>query len=136
MDKKRDISSLELLTDGNSLTGKRSERFWPRLNHSSLIVAGGAAGIASAFNTPLGGIVYAIEELSSHHLVRLRSGLILAVIASGLVSQWILGPYLYFGYPRVAKVAFDILPYGILVGAITGLAGATFGKTLHAVMLW
>jgi H+/Cl- antiporter ClcA len=40
--------------------------FWPRVPMSSMVLAGGAAGLAAAFNTPLGGIVYVIEELVDH----------------------------------------------------------------------
>ena len=36
-----------------------------RISDHSLLTAGGAAGIAAAFNTPLGGVMFAIEELLS-----------------------------------------------------------------------
>ena len=47
--------------------GTRFQRYWPNISHHAWIVAGGAAGIAAAFNTPLGGLVFAIEELSTSH---------------------------------------------------------------------
>lgn len=53
-----------------------------------MILAGaGAAGLAAAFNTPLGGIVFAIEELSKHHIRFYKSALFIAVIISGLAAQ-------------------------------------------------
>lgn len=41
--------------------------WYPRISKRNMIVTGAAAGLASAFNTPLGGIVFAIEELTKTH---------------------------------------------------------------------
>ncbi len=59
--------------------------------------------------------------------------LISAVILSGLVSQWILGSYLYLGYPTVEP--FGFLPLAALTGTIYGLGGAIFGKTLQLLVV-
>lgn len=64
---------------------------------AGLILAGGAAGIAAAFNTPLAGVVFAIEELS-HTFEQRFNGLVLtAVVIGGMVTLGLLGPYSYFG---------------------------------------
>ncbi len=103
---------------------------WPSLSHHSLLVAGGSAGIAAAFNTPLGGIVFAVEELSQQHFNRFKTFLISAVIVSGLVAQWILGPYLFLGYPNLAVVSNTALFWAVAVGVVCGILGAYFGKIL------
>jgi H+/Cl- antiporter ClcA len=106
---------------------------WPQIDHPSLLIAGGAAGIAAAFNTPLGGIVFAIEELSQQHFSRFRTFLISGVIVAGLVSQWILGPYLFFGgYPRLPEVAIDCVPWALACGIAGGVGGGLFGRLLTA----
>lgn len=110
--------------------GSRFRVFWPQIGHQSLIIAGGAAGIAAAFNTPLGGIVFAIEELSQQYFNRFKTVLISAVIISGMVAQWFLGPYLYFGYPALGPVSTRFLPWAILVGLVCGIGGAGLGKLL------
>ena len=60
------------------------------MNEHALLVAGGAAGIAAAFNAPLAGVVFAIEELS-RKLESRNSGLIIAaiVIAGVVLICWI-----------------------------------------------
>ena len=63
-----------------------------------MLVAGGAAGIAAAFNTPLAGIVFAIEELSGRFEHRFSGTLLTAVIVGGVVSLGLLGNYTYFGH--------------------------------------
>jgi H+/Cl- antiporter ClcA len=65
-------------------------RLSPR-RQPGLILAGAGAGVAAAFNTPLGGIVFGIEEMSRSFEVR-ASGLIIgAVILGGLTSLALVG---------------------------------------------
>ncbi|SRR5579871_709930 len=104
-------------------------------DESAWIVAGAAAGLAAAFNTPLGGIVFAIEEMSVH-FKRFRTALISSIIIAGLVSQWILGSYLYLGHPQINEVPFSIFWPALLVGAVAGLFGAFYGQCLKGIVLW
>ncbi len=98
-----------------------------------LIIAGAAAGVAAAFNTPLAGIVFAIEEMSRSFEVR-ASGLIIGtVILAGLTAQVFLGDYTYFGTSNAVLrigTAWMAVP---LCGAIGGLSGAAFARILVAV---
>jgi H+/Cl- antiporter ClcA len=114
--------------------GRILRRYYPQVEEQTLIIAGAAAGLASAFNTPLGGIVYAIEELGGHHFHRVRTALLSAVIISGLVAQWMMGSYLYLGLPKVEGVGAEFLPTALVVGALCGLGGAVFGKTLYLLI--
>ena len=66
---------------------------WPKISNKLMLVSGGAAGLAAAFNTPLGGIVFAIEELGKTHLNKFRTPLFVAVIVAGLTSQVFLGSF-------------------------------------------
>jgi H+/Cl- antiporter ClcA len=105
---------------------------WPKLSSQSFIITGAAAGLAAAFNTPLGGIVFAIEELSKIHVRFFRTALFTAVIISGLTAQGILGSYLYLGYPEVNPqgiMQFVVIGF---VALISGLAAAL----MSASILW
>ncbi|HBN8289772.1 chloride channel protein [Pseudomonas aeruginosa] len=64
---------------------------------AGLILAGGAAGIAAAFNTPLAGIVFAIEELSRTFEQRFSGLVLTAVLIGGAVTLGLMGHYSYFG---------------------------------------
>ncbi len=103
---------------------------WPHIDRGRMLIAGGAAGLAAAFNTPLGGIVFAIEELSRTSLNSFKSSLLYAVIFSGMTVQWILGPYLFLGFPKVDAIGFSMLGYVIMFSLITGIAGAYQGKVI------
>ncbi|MGE4132610.1 MAG: chloride channel protein [Bdellovibrionales bacterium] len=115
--------------------GMRIKKIVPKTDPQTWIVAGAAAGLASAFNTPLGGIVYAIEELQIVNFLRVRMPLISAVIISGLVAQWVLGSYLYLGFPSLQNIGFPFLPWALVVGSISGTMGALFGRTLYGLCM-
>lgn len=104
-------------------------RVSPR-RQSGLILAGSAAGVAAAFNTPLAGIVFAIEEMSRSFEMR-TSGLIIGtVILAGLTAQALLGNYTYFGTTDAALpigTAWIAVPLCAVAG---GLAGGLFSWIL------
>lgn len=105
-------------------------------NLHGMILAGGAAGLASAFNTPLGGIAYVIEELSRSHLSSFRTGILYAVIVAGLVSQLVMGPYLYFGYPKLHDFYLDQALPVVLIAVVIGLFATLFGQSLKLVVIY
>src|SRR6201989_2428705 len=80
--------------------------WWPKISRINMIMAGAAAGLAAAFNTPLGGIVFAVEELTRTHVSFYRTALFSGVIIAGLTAQAILGPYLYLGFPDVSGTSW------------------------------
>ncbi len=103
---------------------------WPQLSRQIALVTGGAAGLAAAFNTPLGGIVFVVEELTQTHITRFRTAVFTAVIIAGMTAQAIQGPYLYLGFPRVSASTGWFLGIVVFVAMFCGLAGALFAKTL------
>jgi len=103
---------------------------WPQLSRQIALVTGGAAGLAAAFNTPLGGIVFVVEELTQMHMARFRMAVFTAVIIAGLTAQTFLGPYLYLGYPKIVAASGRVELVVFLVAVVCGIAGAAFAKTL------
>ena len=107
-------------------------RFSPR-RQPGLILAGAAAGVAAAFNTPLAGIVFGIEEMSRAFETRTSSLIIAAVIAAGLTSLALMGYYTYFGTSPVAlRNGIDWLAIPVC-GVAGGLAGGLFSRILIAM---
>lgn len=99
-------------------------------------MTGAAAGLAAAFNTPLGGIVFAVEELTKTHISYFKTALFTAVIIAGLTAQGLLGPYLYLGYPDVTNLSKFIFFPLILVAIISGLLGSSMSKIILLIFRW
>ena len=102
----------------------------------SLIIAGGAAGIAAAFNTPLAGIVFAIEEMARSFEERTSGTMLTAVVLAGITAMAVLGNYTYFGTSHAALqlgTGWLIVP---LVGILGGLLGGLFARLLVSGSRW
>ena len=110
--------------------------WWPPISKRNMITAGAAAGLAAAFNTPLGGIVFAIEELTQTHFSYFKTALFTAVIIAGLTAQGILGPYLYLGFPDVTHVKSSIIFALLIVSMISGLLGSVMSVVILALFRW
>lgn len=97
-----------------------------------LILAGSAAGIAAAFNTPLAGIVFAIEEMSRTYESRANGVVLTAVILSGLAALGLAGSYNYFGEASVSPAGLSDWGLVLACGIGGGALGAGFsGLALH-----
>lgn len=109
---------------------------WPKVSRRNMIMTGAAAGLAAAFNTPLGGIVFAVEELTQTHIRYYRTAILSAVIIAGLTAQYFVGTYLYLGYPDVSNLSSYMFLGVIAIAIISGLAGSVMGKIMLYIMDW
>lgn len=98
--------------------------WWPKVSKRNMVMTGAAAGLAAAFNTPLGGIVFAMEELTKTHISFYKTAIFSAVIISGLTALTFLGPYLYIGYPDVSNLSSYAFLGTIVVAILCGFASA------------
>ena len=117
------------------LVGKWA-RFPAALAGRGLIMAGGAAGIAAAFNAPIAGIVFAFEEIGRGFDKRNLGIIVRTVMVACLVCMVFLGNYFSLGqldFGRAVPLEF-LAPSPwiavLLIGAVGGLLGGLFAKLL------
>jgi H+/Cl- antiporter ClcA len=115
-------------------------RFYPRSNahiERKLVLAGAAAGLSAAFNTPLAGIVFAIEELTRSFEARASGVVITTIIIAGVIALGLNGNYTYFGTIQIGAHFPDLLAVAVLLTAIvTGIAGGVFCWLLLNTARW
>ncbi|MFL9832983.1 chloride channel protein [Chryseobacterium terrae] len=110
--------------------------WWPKISKKNMIMTGAAAGLAAAFNTPLGGIVFAVEELSKTHINYFKTALFTAVIIAGLTAQTLAGSYLYLAYPKTNDVSLMVMFPIILVALIAGILASQLSVIMLKINAW
>jgi|CZKU01.1.fsa_nt_gi CIC family chloride channel protein len=102
---------------------------------ATLVAAGGGAGIAATFNTPIGGVLFAVEVLMHEVSVRTLVPVALATATATYVGRILLGSHPAFeipalGMPVVSRLA--LLPAYLVLGGIMAVVSAVFIRALYA----
>jgi H+/Cl- antiporter ClcA len=108
----------------------RFARFPHHYMDKGLILAGGAAGIAAAFNTPLAGILFAVEEMGRSFEERTSGVLLTAVFIAGVTALVVQGNYTYFGSTAAVLAPSQLLVPILACGIVGGLLGGLFSTAL------
>src|SRR5256885_2004203 len=96
-----------------------------------LLACGAAAGMSATFNTPIAGVILAIELLLFEFKSRSFIPLVIASTLATAVHMQLLGSGPMF---HVAAMNFDIprgLPFYLLLGGLCGLAAVGFTRVLY-----
>jgi CIC family chloride channel protein len=102
----------------------------------TLVAAGAGAGIAATFNTPIGGVMFAIELMMPEVSARTFLPVALATGAATFIGRWTIGDMPAFQVPPLATIptagsALATLLLFATLGALTGVAAAGFVKALE-----
>src|ERR1700689_2626738 len=102
----------------------------------ALVAAGAGAGIASTFNTPIGGVMFAIELMMPEVSVETFLPVAIATGTATFVGRWFFGDAPAFLVPPLQAMAVDanallVLVLFALLGALSGVAAAGFIRGLH-----
>ncbi len=102
----------------------------------ALVAAGAGAGIAATFNTPIGGVLFAIELMMPEVSVETFLPVAIATGTATFVGRWFFGDAPAFNVPPLQAMSVDLNALLVLVlfavlGALTGVAAAGFIRGLH-----
>jgi CIC family chloride channel protein len=103
-----------------------------------LVASGAGAGIAATFNTPIGGVMFAIELMMPEVSVRTFLPVALATGTATFIGRFFFGPQPAFDVPHLAPISVDAssaitLCLYALLGVVIGVAAAGFVRGLHVV---
>lgn len=101
-----------------------------RIEEKYLITSGASAGLAAAFNAPLAGAIFALEEVHKTFSPAILMSAVAASMASDFVTQWVFGVKPIFDFHTLIVLPFSSYGYLIGLGLITGLFGVLFNRTL------
>jgi CIC family chloride channel protein len=102
----------------------------------ALVAAGAGAGIASTFNTPIGGVMFAIELMMPEVSVATFLPVAIATGTATFVGRWFFGDTPAFHVPSLQAMAVDrsaliVLVLFAVLGALAGIAAGGFIRGLH-----
>ncbi len=96
----------------------------------TLLTAGAAAGLAAAFNAPLAGCIFAIEELHKRYSHQILLPALIASCVANAVSFLLLGQETAFRFAAVESLPIALAFVPILIGFLTGLVGALYNQLI------
>jgi CIC family chloride channel protein len=110
---------------------------WFRVNRGegerkALVGAGAGAGLAAAFNAPLAGMIFVLEELQGNFTPVVFVAAFLASVTADVVCRVVTGETPVFALHAMPAPTLDALPLALLLGLVAGLGGVLFNRCLLA----
>ena len=102
----------------------------PQRNRDSLVAAGAGAGLAAAFNAPLAGFLFVMEELRREMSALTYGSALIASVCAVAVTRYTLGAKPSFQLASPGGAPLSVMPQVAILGLIAGLAGVLFNKLL------
>ncbi len=127
----REGPSVHLGATSGSQLGK-----WLRLPNNSirtLVACGVAAAIAASFNTPLAGVIFAMEVVMMEYTLAGFAPVILAAVSATTVTRAVFGHAPVFYIPNLQLGSLLELPYVVLMGLVLGVMAALFTHLLQKI---
>ncbi len=124
----REGPSIQIGAAGSQVLAKKLSK--NKMEENYLITAGAAAGLSAAFNAPLSGIVFALEEVH-----RSFSGLILitattAALTTNVLASLVFGLKPILSFTQTPQLATSLYVWLIPLGILSGLIGSLLNKSL------
>ncbi len=101
-----------------------------KIEEKYLITSGASAGLAAAFNAPLAGVIFALEEVHKNFSPLVLLSAMSASLTADFVSKKFFGLKPVFNFNRLSVLPLNFYLYLILLGIIIGICGVFFNRTL------
>lgn len=92
----------------------------------TLVACGSAAAIGASFNTPMAGVIFAMEVVMMEYAITSFVPIIIATVTATLLSRWFVGDAIEFPIPHTEMGSLVEVPYIMVAGVVVGLLAGTF----------
>lgn len=109
-----------------------------KLPHNSirtLLACGSAAAISAAFNTPLAGVIFAMEVIVVEYSFASFIPIMIAAVAATGVAQWVLGSDVLLRIETMPEISLLEIPFLILLGVLVGCASSLFTHLIKIISI-
>lgn len=101
-----------------------------RVEEKYLVTSGASAGLAAAFNAPLSGVVFALEELHKNFSPTVMISALIASISADFVSNNFFGQNPVFSFSGITPIPLEEYYFLLFLGVLAGVLGILFNKSL------
>jgi CIC family chloride channel protein len=119
---------------GASLSQLLSRLCRHRADQMALLAAGAGAGLATAFNAPVAGAVFVLEELVRRFHTRTTLSTLCASAAAIALARLFLGEAPDFRVEPLSYPGFGTVPIYLTLGALLGVLGAFYNRAILGML--
>lgn len=101
-----------------------------KIEEKFLVTQGASAGLAAAFNAPLSGVLFSLEELHKNFSPIVLISALVSAVTADFVSKSFLGIDPVFVFHSVNPLPLKYYPFVFVLGLIIGAFGVLFNMTL------
>ncbi len=96
------------------------------------MASGAAAGLSAAFNAPLAGLFFVLEEVQRDFAPAMFAAALVASLVADVVGRLLLGQQSVFHFVISSPPSLSVLPAYAILGLLAGLLGVLFNRSLLA----
>jgi len=101
-----------------------------KIEEKYLITSGASAGLAAAFNAPLAGVIFSLEEVHKHFSPLILLSAMSASLTADFISKQFFGLNPVFNFNKLSPMPLSCYGCILILGIITGICGVIYNKTL------
>lgn len=124
----REGPSIQIGAAGSQAVTKRLSK--SKIEENYLITGGAAAGLSAAFNAPLSGMVFALEEVHRSFSPLILLSATTASLTADLVSKYFFGLKPVLDFTPIPQLPVNLYFWLIPLGILSGFAGSVMNKSL------
>ncbi len=102
----------------------------PAMEEKYLLTSGAAAGLSAAFNAPLAGVMFALEELHKNFSPVVLASAVAASVTADFVTRVVCGQGPVFSFHNIPLLPFQYYLYVVILGLLVGVSGVLFNAGL------